>query len=155
MSNDQDIRNQIEQLLQLRQNVQILLAQINAHGGWMHAPLAQLNSLIEQRREIAQCKAVLRGWQGQADDHPNDGPAQELGFLEQQISELEQSLRFPLPEAARQPLALLLQGAQERRRLLEAGQTLGPVVAAPLHAERDVYICNTATAGAVGRARRG
>jgi hypothetical protein len=122
MPSPEDIANQRERLADHRQNVQTLLKQIGGHGGFIHAPLAQLNTLRDQRAEIARCKATLRSWGQVVEDHPDDEATEGARVLDQQISELEVSLHMPLPEAACQPLEQALQAAQERRKTLEPVQ---------------------------------
>jgi formylglycine-generating enzyme required for sulfatase activity len=115
----QNIADQRERLAHHRANVQTLLQQIAAQGGWMHAPLALLNTLSENRAQIAQCKAVLRGWAQAVEDHADDAVTAGAQVLDQQIGELEASRALPLPTAVREAVEQALQGAQERRAALQ------------------------------------
>jgi len=73
----EDIARQQEMLAQARQNVEILLQQI-AQQGRAYAPIILLNTLTEARKNIAQCKATLRGWGIQVKDYPNDALSAQL-----------------------------------------------------------------------------
>ncbi|HEU4325304.1 MAG TPA: SUMF1/EgtB/PvdO family nonheme iron enzyme [Roseiflexaceae bacterium] len=114
MATAQEIADQQSRLAQHRANVQTLLQQIAAQGGWMHAPVTLLNNLAEQRGQIARCKAILRSWRAPVENHPDDDPAKNVGELEQAISELEASRTAPLPTAVRQAIEHLLASAPER-----------------------------------------
>jgi len=125
MATPQDIDDQRSRLAQHRQNVQILLQQIAMQGGSMHAPLGLLNTLTENRTQIARCKTVLRNWGQQVEDHPDDSVAEALVSLDRQIGELEASLRLPLSAAVRTSVAQSLQEAQERRAALAPPRSTG------------------------------
>ncbi|HEU4321724.1 MAG TPA: SUMF1/EgtB/PvdO family nonheme iron enzyme [Roseiflexaceae bacterium] len=114
MATPQEIADHHTRLAQHRANVQTLLQQIAAQGGWMHAPVTLLNTLAEQRGQLARCKAILRSWRAPVDNHPDDDPTKSIGELEQEISELEASRTAPLPAALRQAAEHLLAGAPER-----------------------------------------
>jgi hypothetical protein len=114
----QNIADQRDRLAQHRQNVQTLLQQIAAQGGWIHAPLALLNTLSENWAQIARCKTVLLGWRQEIEHHPDDEAEGSVGALEEEIGQLEASRALPLPPVARQAVEQALQEAQERRKAL-------------------------------------
>ncbi|GAB4211721.1 MAG: hypothetical protein OHK0022_46580 [Roseiflexaceae bacterium] len=118
MATAQEITDQQSRLAQHRANVQTLLQQIAAQGGWMHAPISLLNNLAEQRGQIARCKAILRRWRALVDEHPDDDPAKSVGELEQEISELEEARATARSGAVRQAAEQALTGAPERRAVL-------------------------------------
>ncbi|GAB4211739.1 MAG: hypothetical protein OHK0022_46630 [Roseiflexaceae bacterium] len=72
MPSDQDIRDQLEQLRLLRENMQFFRRQALAHGGLAAAPVATQRGLAGAYAEIARCKAVLRGWGVEVEDLPDD-----------------------------------------------------------------------------------
>ncbi|GAB4208516.1 MAG: hypothetical protein OHK0022_38180 [Roseiflexaceae bacterium] len=122
MPSEHDIAAQCERLVLYRQNVQQMLQQITAQGGWIYAPVALLNALSDNRREIARCKATLRGWRVPVDDHPDDDATSDIGALEQQAAELEAS-RATLQGLVLQLVQQALVGVQERREALKQIET--------------------------------
>lgn len=74
MPTPDDIRNQLEQLVLHRQNIQHFRRQQLAHGGAAQALPVTQHGLIEAVAGAAHCKAVLRSWGAHVENLPDDDP---------------------------------------------------------------------------------
>jgi tetratricopeptide (TPR) repeat protein len=71
----EDIEAQRELLRVYRRNLALYLQQQAEQGGSAYVTPAVVNGILDARDQIAQIKAILRGWDQAVDDHPNDMPA--------------------------------------------------------------------------------
>src|SRR6266545_7000942 len=73
----EDIEAQRELLRVYRRNLALYLQQQAEQGGMAYVTPAVANGIVDARAEIAQIKAILRGWGQTVDDHPNDAPTSQ------------------------------------------------------------------------------
>src|SRR5690606_24154515 len=84
MSNDQALSSLQAQLAHHRESLSILLQQV-AIQNWANAPVHQIKSIAEARREIARIKRELRAYGLEVEDLPDDAPRPQEKAIWQRV----------------------------------------------------------------------
>jgi hypothetical protein len=72
MSSQDEVNAKLQELAIYRGNLAHLLRQAAQYGGELYAPLSNRNNIQDSRENIHHLKEILRDWNVEADDHPDD-----------------------------------------------------------------------------------